>query len=67
VDLPQVEALSKYWRKHPPVHLLVAAFVGYQAPEEPVTAALETLPIPAKNLAKQDFDALLDKFGIANG
>lgn len=24
--------LQRYWRQHPPVHILVAAYLGYKAP-----------------------------------
>jgi len=37
-----VENLSAYWREHPPVHLLVAGYMGYQppAPSTPVDPAV---------------------------
>jgi hypothetical protein len=28
LDLPTLAALSTYWRAHPPVHLMVAAYLG---------------------------------------
>lgn len=30
-DLPRLEAWNKYCTEHPPVHLLVAAYLGYKA------------------------------------
>lgn len=33
-------AQQEYWRLHPPMHLLVAAQVGYQAPEPEDDSAL---------------------------
>jgi hypothetical protein len=33
MTLPRLYALRRYWTRHPPVHLLVAAFVGYKPPE----------------------------------
>ena len=30
MTLPQVLELTAYWAKHPPVHLLVAAYLGYR-------------------------------------
>lgn len=30
-----IEDLSAYWREHPPVHLLVAGFMGYRPPSPP--------------------------------
>lgn len=34
LDLPLLQALQAEWRAHPPVHHLVAAYVGYEAPVE---------------------------------
>lgn len=34
LDLPMLIALNKYWRSHPPAHLLMAAYVGFKAPAE---------------------------------
>lgn len=43
LTMPRLKALNRYWKKHPPVHLLVAAYLGYEAPaesdDEPATAA----------------------------
>lgn len=46
VDLPRLQALNKYWAGHPPVHVMVAAYLGVK-PEEPLDPE------------KQDFTALL--------
>ena len=32
LDLPRLTAMSAYWREHPPVHVLLAAYVGYKPP-----------------------------------
>lgn len=32
MTFPRLEALNKYWRQHPPVHILVAGYIGYKAP-----------------------------------
>ncbi|WP_148293732.1 hypothetical protein [Azospirillum sp. B4] len=32
--LPRYHALWRYWRRHPPVHLMVAAYLGIK-PDEP--------------------------------
>ena len=32
VDLPTVQALQAEWQRHPPVHHLVATYLGYQPP-----------------------------------
>jgi hypothetical protein len=39
---PRLEALEKIWTRWPPVHKLLAAFVGYKAPE-PVESKAEYL------------------------
>lgn len=36
-DFPLLEAMSAYWTNHPPVHLLMAAHVGFKP--EPEKAA----------------------------
>lgn len=38
VDLPTAEALQAEWQRHPPVHHLVAAYLGYQAPPPSLNA-----------------------------
>ena len=30
LTLPRLTALTKYWSEHPPVHLLLAGFVGFK-------------------------------------
>lgn len=44
MTLFDVEELSSYWHKHPPVHLLVAGFVGYKA-DEPAVLTPEYYPV----------------------
>lgn len=34
ITLSRVRALYAYWRKNPPVHKLIARFVGYQPPSD---------------------------------
>ncbi|KQV51358.1 hypothetical protein ASD07_10715 [Duganella sp. Root336D2] len=53
-DIPSIIAQIEYWRLHPPVHILVAAHVGYQAPQEGKPEAelgpdelMEMFPMPA--------------------
>ena len=31
LTLPRVYALMEYWRKHPPTHILVAAYLGVKS------------------------------------
>lgn len=34
LTMPRLKALNRYWKKHPPVHLLVASYLGYEMPVE---------------------------------
>lgn len=34
MTLPRLKALGRAWRRHPPSHLLLAAWLGYKAPDE---------------------------------
>jgi hypothetical protein len=52
VDLPTVDAMTLEWQRHPPVHRLVAGYLGYKAP------AVHT---PASTVT--DIDDLLPNFG----
>ena len=36
LDIPRLVALNRHWRKHPPTHLLMQAFVGHKPREEKV-------------------------------
>jgi len=36
MTLPRAAAFSRYWRRHPPTHLLMAAWLGYKEPEKTV-------------------------------
>jgi hypothetical protein len=33
LDIPRLSALSSYWRVHPPMHVLLAGYVGFKPPE----------------------------------
>ena len=35
LTIPRYLSMSRYWTKNPPVHLLVAAYMGWKAPETP--------------------------------
>jgi hypothetical protein len=34
MTLPRLYDLSRYWKDHPPTHILVAGFLGYKPKEE---------------------------------
>lgn len=69
MDIPQLNALSNYWAQNPPVHILVARYMGYKgegstlaesAPED----ITEQEYIPATKLSAAEFDELLVSKGI---
>lgn len=53
MTIPRLSAMTRYWNQNPPVHVLVAEYMGYEAPAktpaagEPAAApsqeAIETL------------------------
>lgn len=49
VDLPRLEALTRYWEGHPPTHVMVAAYFGIKPTETP----------PTTPTGEQDFSHLL--------
>jgi len=36
LTIPRLNALTAYWQRHPPMHILLAAYVGYKAPAKPI-------------------------------
>lgn len=62
--------MNEYWADHPPVHTLVAAYIGY----EPKAKSTETDSlheaaefIPVNTLNKSEFDDLLRQHGLPTG
>ncbi len=41
VDLPRLRSLHKYWRRNPPTHVLVAAYMKYEPKEDVVAKVTE--------------------------
>jgi hypothetical protein len=35
VDLPRLNAMNEYWAQFPPVHIMVAGYMGYKPKEKP--------------------------------
>ncbi|QMT41238.1 hypothetical protein [Neisseria shayeganii] len=68
IDLPRIQHLSEYWRRHPPVHILVASYIGYRAPDPATLAAEEAEAVQmfggGETLSAQEFEALLKEKGI---
>ncbi len=50
MTVSRYDALTRYWQRHPPVHRLFAAWLGYEAPS--------TAPVSS------DLGALLDWVGV---
>jgi hypothetical protein len=55
LTLPRLNALNRYWKLHPPVHLLVAQYLDYKAPasaaperqDEAMAELMASMPIQA--------------------
>jgi hypothetical protein len=68
MTLPRLNALVNYWHLHPPIHLTMAAYVGYEA-----KASEQIEPGPAKAggprriETRADFDEFVNCFTGAGG
>lgn len=51
MDLPRLEALSKHWKESPPIHISMAAYVGWGKSKESAKRA------PSDD--DGDFDAMM--------
>ena len=51
--MDQVDAMNRYWEVHPPVHVLVAAFLNYEKKK------------PAQT--KEEIEAVFARVGAQNG
>ncbi len=56
MEFPDYLRLARYWRRHPPVHLMVAAYLGVKPPKS-----------PEQNGAKPSFDFGALMRGAAGG
>lgn len=62
-----MKELNGYWRQHPPVHILAAAYMGYKAPNAAQTEADDAEALAAFGgtvLSAAEFDALLKEKGL---
>ncbi|MCG6504703.1 hypothetical protein [Kingella pumchi] len=61
-----MEHLGRYWQQHPPAHLLIAQYVGYQAaePQQQMDADEAIGAMGGAVLSEAEFDALLREKGI---
>lgn len=65
MDIPRLKALGDYWRRVPPLHLTVAAFLGaIKDPEEPADLVAASEYIPVNRVSAEEFDALLRQHGL---
>jgi hypothetical protein len=65
----EVEELTAYWAEHPPLHLLVAAYLGVaneRRPRKPSASSSET-PSQFGNKAVPDIASLLAELGPGFG
>ncbi|MDO5058585.1 MAG: hypothetical protein Q4D82_01425 [Neisseria sp.] len=67
IDLPRLQHLNRYWRQHPPLHILAAAYMGFSAPDEAEQAAEQEAALQqmgAETLSQEEFEALLREKGL---
>jgi hypothetical protein len=63
LTIPRLKAFTRYWQKQPPVHVLVAAYMGYKASDQPTQTQSKELDAIAaeapliKGLPKLDTSA----------
>lgn len=64
VDLPRLKALTDYWQQQPPVHVMVAAYLGCskKTSQQPIQNASEFVPV--NTVTAPEFDEVLRSFGI---
>ena len=41
--MPRLEAMKEYWQDNPPIHQLVAGYMGYKPEEKPQQGSMEDL------------------------
>ncbi|STZ77344.1 hypothetical protein [Bergeriella denitrificans] len=68
IDLPRLKHLGNYWKQHPPVHLLVAGYMGYKGgntADEPIgeDEAVALLG-GGHELSESEFEDLLKAKGL---
>ena len=68
LDLPRIQHLNEYWREHPPVHILVASYMGIKPSSSVVQSVADDAEaigmLGGNELPKEEFDALLKAKGI---
>ena len=56
VDLPTLEKLTRYWRKFPPVHVLVARYLGYKADDSDAVTTQTAAAVQGTQKAPSEVD-----------
>ena len=68
LDLPRIQCLNEYWREHPPVHILVASYMGIKPSSGIVQSEADEAEaigmLGGNELSKEEFDDLLKAKGI---
>jgi len=70
IDIPRLISLNSYWQKHPPLHLLAAAFMGVkgagaEVPDQDGGSLHEAAAyIPNNALTPDQFAAKLAALGL---
>jgi hypothetical protein len=62
VDLPRLDALTKYWNKFPPVHQMVADYLGYGKTKQSDVSSITEVPVAS--VSKHEFEQLLVDFKL---
>lgn len=64
-DIPRIEAMNRYWLKHPPVHVMIASYLGVKDTEPPpiVDGKVET----TDKKVNEGLEAALQAFQMGAG
>lgn len=68
VDLLRLETLNRYWDKFPPLHVMVAAYLGLKPQESKTTNECAGLDdqdaVPVQRMSEEEFNQLLKSKGL---
>ncbi len=66
MTLPQLAAMNEYWADNPPVHVMVAAYLGIKKTSANQSQHLEEVSdlIPANRHSAEEFDKLMESLGL---
>lgn len=66
-DIPRIEAMNKYWLKHPPVHIMVASYLGVKDTEPPPNLESGVVLSPTDKKVNEGLEAALIAFQMGAG